>query len=125
MVRYNTFMNNNHVTSSSSVGGDQSGALFDAGPFRPDAVVEDALGPGTPRLRRANRRQVEFRACAWNDLLPEGHSARIVWQFVEGLDLSPLLARIKSVEGRPGPRPSAANRRCKNAWPRPKPRSKR
>ena len=25
----------------------------------------------------------------------------------------------------PGPRPSAANRRWKNAWPRPKPRSKR
>ncbi len=98
-------MNNNHVTSSSSVGDDQSGALFDAGPFRPDAVVEDALGPGTPRLRRANRRQVEFRACAWNDLLPDGHSARIVWQFVEGLDLSPLLARIKSVEGRPGTPP--------------------
>ena len=56
-------------------------------------------------MRRANRRQVEFRACAWNDLLPEGHSARIAWQFAEGLDLSPLLVRIKSVEDQPGTPP--------------------
>ena len=56
-------------------------------------------------MRRANRRQVEFRACAWNDLLPEGHSARIAWQFAEGLDLSPLLMRIKSVEDQPGTPP--------------------
>ena len=82
-----------------------SGVVFVAGPFRPDTVVEDAVGSGTPRLRLANRRQVEFRACAWNDLLPDGHPSRIVWQFVEGLDLSPLLERIKSVEGRPGTPP--------------------
>ena len=56
-------------------------------------------------MRRANRRQVKFRACAWNDLLPEGHSARIAWQFAEGLDLSPLLVRIKSVEDQPGTPP--------------------
>jgi transposase len=98
-------MSKNHVALSSSVGDDHSGTLFDAGPFRPDAVVENALRPGTPRLRRANRRQVEFRACAWNDLLPDDHAARIVWHFVEGLDLSPLLERIKSVEGRPGTPP--------------------
>lgn len=57
---------------------------------------------GTPRLRAANRQQIEFRACCWNDLLPEDHQARIVWQYVLGLDLSPLLRRIKSVEHRPG-----------------------
>ena len=60
-----------------------------------------ALG-GTPRLRAANREQVEFRACCWNDLLPEDHQARIVWQYVQGLDLSRLLVPIKAVEHRPG-----------------------
>ena len=80
--------------------------MFDADEFRPDAPGPPEARPrGTPRLRRANRRQVEFRACAWNDLLPEGHSARIAWQFAEGLDLSPLLVRIKSVEDQPGTPP--------------------
>ena len=57
---------------------DRQEALFDVG----DGGPPDALPPGTPRLRRANRRQIEFRACAWNDLLPEDHEARIVWSFV-------------------------------------------
>lgn len=79
--------------------------LFDPGPKRPDEPAEDATLSGTPRLRQANRRQIEFRACAWNDLLPDDHAARVVWHFVEGLDLSPLLERIKSVVGRAGTPP--------------------
>jgi transposase len=59
-------------------------------------------GGGTPRLRTANREQVEYRACAWNDLLPDDHQARMVWKYVEGLNLSPLREQIKAVEGRPG-----------------------
>ncbi len=77
---------------------ERRGTLFDADEFRPD----QAPPPGTPRLRWANRRQIEFRACAWDDLLPDDHQARIVWQFVEGLDLSPLLERIQSVVGEAG-----------------------
>jgi transposase len=37
-----------------------------------------------------------------DDLLTPEHHARTVWQFVQGLDLAPLYARIRSVEGRPG-----------------------
>jgi len=82
---------------------ERRGTLFDADEFRPDqAPPLDTLPPGTPRLRWANRRQIEFRACAWDDLLPDDHQARIVWQFVEGLDLSPLLERIHSVVGEAG-----------------------
>jgi transposase len=82
---------------------DRQGALFDIDEFRPDQVPPpDDLLPGTPRLRWANRRQVEFRACAWDDLLPDDHQARVVWQFVEGLDVSPLLERIQSVVGEAG-----------------------
>lgn len=61
-----------------------------------------AASGGTPRLRTANRQQVEFRASAWDDLLPADHQARIVWKYVEGLDLSPLRDEIKAVAGRPG-----------------------
>src|SRR5437764_2481448 len=36
------------------------------------------------------------------DLLAPEHHARTVWEFVEGLDLSPLLNAIRAVEGGPG-----------------------
>jgi transposase len=57
---------------------------------------------GLPRLRYANRTQVEMRMCALDALLPEDHPARTVWAYVEGLDLSKLLAKIKAVEGAVG-----------------------
>lgn len=37
-----------------------------------------------------------------DDLLTPEHHARTVWQFVQGLDLTPLYARIRAVEGGPG-----------------------
>jgi transposase len=58
------------------------------------------------RLRTAERRQVAFRAVCLDDLVPHDHRVRMVWRFVEGLDLSALLAGIKSVEGRPGHPPA-------------------
>jgi transposase len=36
------------------------------------------------------------------DLLTPEHHARTIWQFVQGLDLSPLTATIRAVEGGPG-----------------------
>jgi transposase len=57
---------------------------------------------GQPRLKTAQRDQVEFRACSWNDLLPEDHQARLVWRYVQTLDLSSLLRRIKAVERHAG-----------------------
>ena len=37
-----------------------------------------------------------------NALLPEDHQARVVWEYVEGLDLTCLYDAIRAVEGRPG-----------------------
>jgi transposase len=68
--------------------------------------VEQPRAGGQPRLRRAVRNQVSFRACALDDLLPEEHPARIVLAFVEGLDLSPLYERIAAVVGQPGHPPA-------------------
>ena len=64
--------------------------------------TEVGAGAGTPRVKRPQRDRIEFRACCWNDLLPEGHQARIVWDYVKSLDLSPLYERIKAVERRAG-----------------------
>jgi transposase len=36
------------------------------------------------------------------DLLTPEHHARAIWQFVQGLDLTPLYANIRAVEGGPG-----------------------
>ena len=60
---------------------------------------------GSPRLKLPQRDQIEFRTCSWNALLPDDHQARIVWQYVESLDLSSLYQRIKAVERRPGQSP--------------------
>jgi len=67
----------------------------------PDCT-EVGAGTGTPRVKCPQRDQVEYRACCWNDLLPEDHQARIVWDYVMGLDLSSLYERIKAVQRRPG-----------------------
>lgn len=42
---------------------------------------------------------------ALDQLLPTDHPARLVWEFVEGVDLSELYARIRAVEGRAGRAP--------------------
>ena len=68
-------------------------------------VMEAEIDSGTARLKRPQRNQIEFRACCWNDLLPADHQARIVWEYVESLDLEPLYASIKAVERRPGQPP--------------------
>jgi len=57
---------------------------------------------GRARVQRAERRQVIMRAQALDDLLAEDHEARLVWQYVEGLDLTGLYQQIKAVEGRAG-----------------------
>jgi len=64
--------------------------------------MEVGAGTGTPRVKWPQRDQIEFRACCWNDVLPEDHQARIVWDYVKSLDLSSLYERIKAVERRAG-----------------------
>jgi len=45
---------------------------------------------------------LELRATDLDGLLPPEHRARIVWDFVEGLDLGPLYDAIRAVEGGAG-----------------------
>jgi transposase len=71
-----------------------------------DQAVPERGGAGRPRLRRAERGQVEWRALSLDDLLPPAHRVRLVWSFAERLDLGCLYERIKAVEGRPGHPPA-------------------
>jgi hypothetical protein len=47
---------------------------------------------GRARYQEAMRNQIELRACDLDALLPPDHKARLVWGFVQGLDLSTLYA---------------------------------
>ena len=77
--------------------------LFDVPPQPPR---EELPRSGRRRLRRAIRDQIELQTCALNDLLEDEHQARIVWDWVQTLDLSDLEARIQAVEHGPGQAPA-------------------
>jgi transposase len=64
-------------------------------PERPEPEAE-------PRVERPNRKQLELRAVDLESTLPANHRARVVWEFVAGLDLGPLYREIKAVEGHAG-----------------------
>jgi len=74
--------------------------LFDLPPT--ESGPSEPEGRARPRLQLPNRGQLELRSVDLDGLLPADHRARLVWAFVEGLDLGPLYARIKAVEGHPG-----------------------
>ena len=56
----------------------------------------------TRRVLRPNRAQLELRPTDLESLLPEDHRARVVWDWVTGLDLSAFYDEIGSVEGQAG-----------------------
>lgn len=80
--------------------------LFDELPEQ-SAPRDEAMARGAPRLREPVRDQVELRAVDIDSLIGQDHSARVIWAYVEGLDLSELEDRVKARENRPGhPAPS-------------------
>jgi hypothetical protein len=79
--------------------------LFELPADPPAATPPDTPMHGRPRLRTANREQIVFRAAPLDALIADDHPARLVWAYVEGLDLSALYDRIRAREGRPGRAP--------------------
>lgn len=66
-----------------------------------------AMPRGAPRLREPVRDQIELRPVDIDSLIGQDHPARVIWTYVEGLDLSELEDRVKARENRPGhPAPS-------------------
>lgn len=57
-------------------------------------------GVGAPvRVKRPERFQVKWRDAALDQLVPKDHRVRAVWAYVDRLDLAPLYAKIRAVEG--------------------------
>lgn len=54
------------------------------------------------RVKQPERRQIQWRPLSLDQLIPGDHRARLVWSYVESLDLSPLYDGIEAVEGSAG-----------------------
>ena len=72
------------------------------GELPPQAKPQADAPLGAPRLREPQRDQVELRAVDIESLIGEDHPVRVIWAYVEGLDLSELENRIKARGARPG-----------------------
>ena len=71
--------------------------LFDDLPLQERAVVEPVRG--RPRMREPVRDQIELRAMDIDSLIGADHPARVIWGYVEGLDLGELEDAIEAREG--------------------------
>jgi len=67
--------------------------------------AEQGESGARPRFQRPERRQIEWRPWSLDQLLPDPHPARAVWDYVDGLDLSAFYADIRAVEGAAGRSP--------------------
>lgn len=57
---------------------------------------------GKPRLNRPIRNQVEFINASLDDLLPDDHPARNIWDFINQMNLSSIINKIQSTSCNPG-----------------------
>ena len=74
--------------------------LFDGLASQARAAVSPVQG--RPRMREPVRDQIELRAVDIDSLIGSDHVARIIWGYVERLDLRELEDAIKAREGAPG-----------------------
>ena len=54
------------------------------------------------RVNRPERTQVEMQLLSLDEMLDKDQRARVVWQFVNSLDLQPLYEGFKAVQGERG-----------------------
>ena len=89
-------------------------ALFPALPEQKKPQSEAApLAP--PRLYEPERDQIELRATDIDSLIGDDHPARLIWQYVDTLNLSELDDRIKA-RGEVAGRPAIAPRLLLALW---------
>jgi transposase len=72
----------------------------------PVQMVERTFDPGRPRLREPVRDQVELRVMDLDRLIAADHPARLIWEYVQGLDLSSLEQAVRAREHTPGQAPA-------------------
>lgn len=67
----------------------------------------NTLTSKTCRVQRPQRNQVEMRFLALDEMLEKDHRARVVWQFVQTIDIQPLYADFKTTSNSEGRSPIA------------------
>jgi len=80
-----------------------------------DALGRTDMDMPNARIMKACRNQIQLREVDLDSLLAAEHPARVVWAFVERLDLSHLYAKIKAIGDRPG-RPAIDPRILMALW---------
>jgi transposase len=71
----------------------------------PVQAIPQTFDPGRPRLREPVRDQVELRAVDLDRLIGADHAARVIWDYVRGLDLRSLEQAVRAREHTPGQAP--------------------
>lgn len=89
--------------------------LFPDFPEREGTSSPTPETPAAPRILRPERQARKLRPLALEQLVGDDHKVRIVWAYVEGLDLAELDAAVRSVEGRAG-RPAVDRRLLLALW---------
>ena len=64
--------------------------------------MSNAASPAKPRFEPIDRAQCFFQTVDIEELVPLGHRARLLWNFLEKMDLSRFAVGVKAVEHRPG-----------------------
>ena len=75
--------------------------LFGELPHQPRPQAAEDMG-GAPRMREPKRDQIELRATDLDSLIGQDDPVRMIWAYVEPLDLSELEGRVKAREHTPG-----------------------
>ena len=89
-------------------------SLFDLSQHSTPIDAKTFYNP-TPHLNTAVRTQVEFRVASLEDLIPQDHIVRLVWDYVQKLDMNNILGIIQSVKGCAG-RPATDPRILLALW---------
>lgn len=76
--------------------------LFNLPEYIKDDKTSESVSLGKPRLSSPIRNQVEFVNSSLDDLLPEDHPVRNIWDFVSQMDLTPILNKIRATTCTPG-----------------------
>jgi transposase len=71
----------------------------------PVQMKSEAFDPGGPRLRQPVRDQIELRAVDLDRLIGPEHPVRVIWDYVQDLDLRALEQSVRAREHTPGQAP--------------------
>jgi transposase len=75
--------------------------LFNLSEYTVEPKIEQKTH-GKPRVISPIRNQIEFVSSCLDDLIPDDHQARNIWNYVDQMDLSIITKKIQSTSNSPG-----------------------